>query len=138
VGRIGCFLNGCDYGAPVPPEVNGWWAHTNPIMADHIARYPTQLEESIFSLVLSFMAALIVFWKPKWILRHSGVLGSGVLIATSLNRFFNEFFRDDFRGQFFQTSLSTSQGISLILATIGLFILIFSLLKRRTSHDVLV
>jgi phosphatidylglycerol:prolipoprotein diacylglycerol transferase len=138
VGRIGCFLNGCDYGAPAPSGTHAWWTHANPVLADNIARYPTQLEEATFSIILSLIVAIIVSFWPKWVSRRGGILGSAVLIATALHRFVNEFFRGDFRGQFFGTTLSTSQGISLILAGIGLFTLIFRLLKRKASHDILV
>jgi phosphatidylglycerol:prolipoprotein diacylglycerol transferase len=138
IGRIGCFLNGCDYGSPLPSGTHSWWAHANPVLADNIARYPTQLEEAVFSVLLSLLVTLIVVSWPKWVSYRSGILGSAALIATSLHRFGNEFFRGDFRGQFLGTTLSTSQGISLILTGIGLFTLVFCLLKRKTTHDILV
>ena len=57
VGRVGCFLNGDDYGSLVPTN---WtdapgsflWAVTFPNLEDNLARYPVQLWETVAVLVI--------------------------------------------------------------------------------------
>jgi phosphatidylglycerol:prolipoprotein diacylglycerol transferase len=131
VGRVGCFLNGCDYGYPAPTQT--WWAHVNPILNDDIARYPTQLEESAASFILALVSSVWILRTKNAPHRQMGRIGAWTLLATSMHRFFQERFRGDFRGQFFGSELSTSQGISLILATIALALLFTFWLGRKSN-----
>jgi phosphatidylglycerol:prolipoprotein diacylglycerol transferase len=131
IGRIGCFLNGCDYGKPVPKQT--WWAHANPLLNDGIIRYPTQLEESLVSLILAIAGTIWILRTKNAARRHVGRIGAWTLLGSSLHRFFQESFRGDFRGQFFGSTLSTSQGISLILATIASALLINFWLSRKSN-----
>lgn len=99
VGRVGCFLNGCDFGRPISGSVP-WWAHANPVLGDGVVRYPTQIEESLFSLGLAVVVWVVGRrrdWRLRWALRH-GDLAAGALLLTTANRFLNEFFRGDERG----------------------------------------
>jgi phosphatidylglycerol:prolipoprotein diacylglycerol transferase len=132
IGRIGCFLNGCDYGKPLLPNGGNapWWAHENPILHDAAARYPTQLEETVFSIALATLGAFLfrrVLRTPKAALRP-GFIGAWLLLLSAGHRFLNEMFRDDPRGLFPGTPLSTSQGIALVLMVVALLLL---LLWRR-------
>ena len=124
LGRIGCFLNGDDYGKAVPLASGGsppFWAVTFPNLDDSIARYPVQLFESamvgflVLSLCLGF-SSIRRFGRP-------GLVGYLGIVGYANLRFGLEFLRDDFRGFAFGTWLSTSQFISLIvLAVCGLSI----------------
>lgn len=137
--RIGCYLFGCDFGAPLsedaPAWLRGWgtfphwendegspaWAHhVDAYDLDFDARYslpchPTQLYESAAGLLLCGVCVLV--WRRRQF--HGQVL----LILTALYgvwRFLIEFVRDDpERGQAF--GFSTSQLISLALVPIALF-----------------
>lgn len=80
IGRIGCFLRGCCYGIPtnLPWGVN---------FGDGILRYPTQLFESGFMLILFFY---LMYKRPK--------AKPGYLFYLFMNlyftfRFFEEFIR---------------------------------------------
>ena len=67
IGRIGCFLNGDDFGKPLSdPKANPWWAHTTPWMEDQVLRYPTQLQEALFSIVLATLSYLTIKKQMKF------------------------------------------------------------------------
>lgn len=104
VGRIGCLLNGDDYGRPLPSSLASaapWWSF--PSMGPGLLlRYPTQLQEAVFNLALLGigMGLLINRRSRSWFLFNRGVLGAALIAFSALNRFFNEFFRGDPRGMF--------------------------------------
>lgn len=116
-GRIGCFLNGDDFGKAVtdqqhPPP----WAVQFPNLGDQVYRYPVQIWESLLCGILALV--LFTFAKRP---RESGRLADIAVVGYCFGRLVLETFRGDDRGTFFFTSLSTSQGISLIglLAWVG-------------------
>lgn len=121
IGRIGCHLNGDDYGLPLPDQTGGaapWWAVTFPTLGDGLARYPVQIEEALFSFLIAAAAAWV--FLRKYVRRGLPGLACGQIACASAflsaaNRFTNEFFRGDARGTFFMTSLSTSQGVAIII-----------------------
>lgn len=110
LGRIGCFLGGCCFGA----EWHGPWAAiaTHPLAASahpSVPRHPVQLYESLGLLLL---AALFVFVKPARVGDGGRALSYVALYA--ILRFSMEQLRaDTIRGVFF--GLSTSMMISLAL-----------------------
>lgn len=112
LGRVGCFLNGDDFGKAIPDQYHPpAWAVRFPNLADGIYRYPVQLWEAAFGILFGLA---LVFWVRS---RKDSALylaDFGVVGYTTV-RFALEFFRGDERGQFFGTVLSTSQGISLVL-----------------------
>ena len=116
LGRVGCFLNGDDYGKAIPmaggakPPI---WSVTLPNLADGIARYPVQLIEA--GLVSALALGLCIGFS--YVRRHGrpGMVGYLGIIGYANLRFGIEFLRDDFRGFAFGTWLSTSQFISLII-----------------------
>lgn len=115
IGRVGCFLNGDDYGKAVPLTDGAapFWAVTFPNLQDGIARYPVQLMETALALVVVILLCrafvrLRLAFKPGFI----GFLG---ILSYAVFRFGLEFVRDDFRGEAFGTGLSTSQFISLLV-----------------------
>ena len=58
-GRVGCFLNGDDFGKPIAlPSEEPWWGVIFPNLSDNLVRYPVQLWETLFA---SFFALLMTF-----------------------------------------------------------------------------
>lgn len=104
IGRLGCFLTGCCYGA----QCDLPWA----IKMEGEFRHPVQLYEAVALFCLGFLTL-------KWIKKNKTNLYvvTHYLLTYCILRFVIEFFRgDEIRGVFW-LSLSTSQLISL-----GLFI----------------
>ncbi len=130
LGRMGCFLNGDDFGKVVSIEQqNAWWAVTFPNLEDGALRYPVQLQEAFFSVLLAGFASWLVLWNFKTAKVRAATFKpgeiAGLTVAVSaVNRFFNEFYRDDARGLFPGTAFSTSQGISVLLIFISLLVLV--------------
>lgn len=115
-GRIGCFLVGCCYG--VESSIGFTYTHSMVPIANNVCRFPIQLVEASFNLILFIVLAIFSYKK---ILK--GKLVYLYFIAYPVARFIFEFFRGDmYRGFLF--GLSTSQIISIILfvITIGLLI----------------
>lgn len=131
--RIGCYLYGCDFGAPLSADAPSWlrdWGtfprHADgtgsPAWSHHVAEYdlsplsdyslpvhPTQLYESLFGLALAGLAL--------WLWRRRAFKGQIILTITALYavwRFFIEYVRDDPERGFY-LGFSTSQLISLAL-----------------------
>lgn len=150
--RIGCYLFGCDFGAPLPESAPAWLkslgtfpgpnpavetqANGSPAFVHHVAAYdlsptasaslpvhPTQLYESLAGLVLFGVAMLV--WKRR------SFRGQVILVLTmayGVWRFLIEYVRDDpERGFYF--GFSTSQLISLALVPFAM--LAYMVLKKR-------
>jgi phosphatidylglycerol:prolipoprotein diacylglycerol transferase len=122
LGRIGCFLNGDDYGLPVPlaaGQAAPFWAVTFPNLKDGVARYPVQLYEAI--AVGALVVALIALYPRIRAALKPGAVGFLAVVAYANLRFGLEFLRGDFRGSVLVDWLSTSQFISIcVLAVAGL------------------
>lgn len=113
-GRIGCFLNGDDYGIPYPnQESPPWWAYAIPVLNDGIARYPVQIFESTLSLLLAVSLSFLNYLK----FLKPGLVGAFGILGYSISRFFIEFYRGDYRGPT-TLPLSPSQIISLVLLVV--------------------
>lgn len=133
--RIGCYLFGCDFGAPLSETAPAWLAelgtfpgpggghaHGSPAFIHHVQQglvdasatrslpvHPTQLYESLAGLVL--FAAIVPIWRLR---RFRGQVVLMLTMAYGLWRFLIEYVRDDpERGFYF--GFSTSQHISLVL-----------------------
>jgi phosphatidylglycerol:prolipoprotein diacylglycerol transferase len=107
IGRIGCFLNGCCYGAATDSSVGVLFpGHFHP-------RHPTQLYESASAFVL-FVVLLFVVER---FCRKDGELFGWMLTLYGVVRTIIEVFRDDPRGAL--GPLSTSQLISIPLVIAG-------------------
>ena len=134
LGRIGCFLNGDDFGKAVPIDPFGKvpiWAVTFPNLEDHIARYPVQLAEASFALGCAvFLGLRIKSLRQSFCPGIAGLLG---LIAYANFRFFLEFLRDDFRGSILGSWLSTSQFISIMILLISALTLPFWVKASRSE-----
>jgi phosphatidylglycerol---prolipoprotein diacylglyceryl transferase len=141
IGRVGCFLNGDDFGRAVANQIEPpWWAHTSPVLEDGLSRYPTQLQEAFFSILLAivFFIILRVKMSGETLLKRISFGGLAAVCAlfSAGNRFVNEFFRGDPRGQFWGSDLSTSQGIALILMSLSAVYLVVSFLETKKQIQV--
>ncbi|MDB5037637.1 MAG: prolipoprotein diacylglyceryl transferase [Bacteriovoracaceae bacterium] len=112
IGRVGCLAAGCCYGS----ETQLFWGmvFTDPRSAAPlgIPIHPTQALEMLFGFISCFIFLKVFRGPTKW----PGVSFVMMLLVYSVFRFFIEFLRGDIdRGVYFQSALSTSQLISLVL-----------------------
>lgn len=98
VGRLGCFLAGCCYGAPY----NGIGA----VHMHGLDRYPTQLMEGLTLFALGLLFSAKRFQARKWLVLE-------YLAVYALVRFLIEFVRGDGIRGIYMYGMSTSQLVSL-------------------------
>lgn len=113
-GRLGCFLNGDDYGSVVPKDLF-FLGISNPVLEDNLPRYPVQVYESILVAFPVIFLALKV-WKNKKVDLYG--VSKKFIGYYAIVRFFLEYIRGDDRGWWIQDHISTSQGISLLLLSV--------------------
>lgn len=111
-GRMGCFFNGCCFGAVTDVS----WAMHFP--GHHVHRHPTQLYEAAGALTIFAILYLVI--RPRK--RAHGEVFASLLVLYALLRFNLEWIRADARGGF--AGLSTSQWISLPLAALGIWLFV--------------
>jgi len=119
-GRIGCFLNGDDYGKEIQlsaGEPHPFWAIRFPNLGDDIYRWPVQIIESF--LVLSLVVFVVIAFKKFRQSFGAGSIAFFTMMGYANIRLFTEFLRDDFRGTILFSWLSTSQFISIIILFFG-------------------
>jgi len=136
VGRIGCFMNGDDYGRPVPLDARvlpPWWSVQFPNLEDGIYRYPVQLWET--ALVAGLLLVSISIWSKGTLKNQRGILGLTTLVGYAVIRFVIEFYRGDERGWLVPGILSPAQGISLVVILAGI-VGIWILLNRPPNSEV--
>ncbi len=146
--RIGCYLYGCDFGAPLeddaPEFLRGCgtfphWANDegSPAWSHHVSEYdlpfdaryslpchPTQIYESLAGFVLCGIT--LAMWRRR---EFYGQVLLALAVAYGLWRFGIEYVRDDpERGAF--AGFSTSQLISLGIVPVALFFYF----KQRAEH----
>lgn len=140
-GRQGCFSAGCCWGKPTTLP---WGVHFTelgheytgvPIYgpdANDVYLHPTQLYESF--IMLAVFVFLFYLHRRK---KFDGQVLIAYGIIYSIVRFSIEFIRDDPRGDLLGftslTGLSTSQGISLLVAAGSIIFMIMRLKKARAS-----
>jgi phosphatidylglycerol:prolipoprotein diacylglycerol transferase len=118
-GRIGCFFAGCCFG--IESSFGFTFHHSIIGEANGVSRFPVQLIEALFNILLFF---LLNYLLKKKIFENKLICVYLVIYATG--RFFLEFLRGDaYRGIWL--FLSTSQIISILIV----FTVIFWLLYRR-------
>lgn len=107
IARIGCFLGGCCYGI----ESNFGFIMTHSLGdGDGVRRFPVELMESLWLIILFAVIFFGFYRKRKW----KGYLINLYLCAYAVIRFFDECFRGDLiRGIY--GPFSTSQWISLFI-----------------------
>lgn len=122
IGRIGCFLNGDDYG--ILYLGHGFWSFLTVSFPNHNHPQPriaVQLLESFFAFLI-FLTFNSIRKRNFKIL--PGVIGCWTIIAYSIFRLMIEFLRDDPRGYFLGTRFSPGQGLSLIFLCFAVYTLI--------------
>jgi phosphatidylglycerol---prolipoprotein diacylglyceryl transferase len=110
-GRIGCFFNGCCYGAPTDAP----WAMKFPALPHPV--HPTQLYEAFGAMSIFAFLYFVVRPRKRW----HGQVFAALLVSYSILRFLLEIWRADERGGF--AGLSTSQWISVLLVPVGIYLL---------------
>lgn len=124
LGRIGCFLNGDDYGQPSHLPWAMQFPKGSPPTPPGIAVQPTQLYES-FSSVVIFLILMFLLRKR---LTRPGAMISAYLVMAGVERFLVEFLRMHRDGQL------QAQVVSIIIAVLaaGALVLIY---KRRPQDQ---
>ena len=116
-GRIGCYFGGCCYGE----KTNGFWGIEYRIYgsSEIISRYPVQLYEAAFELIL-FISIFFLYIKLKKIRKLLLLI---YLLCYSAFRFLIEFIRgDEVRGVWSLLSFSQYISVSVICITILLLL----------------
>jgi len=134
IGRVGCFLNGDDYGTLThvrwavryPPGTEAYQAHLargwiSPTDSWSLPVHPVQLYSSLLGLLLF---VVLVIWRPKW---QGGRL-CVYLLTYGLGRFLLEYLRGDFRRVLGPFSLPQIFSLALILLAAHLW------LQRRKAQ----
>lgn len=143
-GRQGCFSAGCCWGKETHLP---WGVHFTDLGHEYtgvpvygpdgadLFLHPTQLYESF--IMLAVFGLLFYLHKRK---KFDGQVLIAYGIIYSLVRFSIEFIRDDPRGDLFGfttlTGLSTSQGISLLVAAGSIIFMIVRLRKTSAIKDI--
>lgn len=130
IGRIGCFLNGDDYGIPTSQTTPPFYAVVFPNHSDPVYRIPIQLFESLALVIFCSLLYFVFSQKQKM---QVGKLGVFALGGYATIRFFDEFFRGDDRGALLFQLITIPQAcsIALIIISIGFFQIQQALITRR-------
>lgn len=130
--RVGCFANGCCWGSiTAHPWGVQYFDPRSAMPYKGIPVHPVQLYDAFIGLVL--LIVLFIWWKEK---AGRGRLIWAFFLAYPVARFITEFFRgDSFRGEDILLGLSTSQLISVVFFSAGLYGLVF---KKQARVDYLV
>ncbi|MCK5099037.1 MAG: prolipoprotein diacylglyceryl transferase [Desulfobacteraceae bacterium] len=129
VGRVGCFFAGCCYGKTCSKPWAVTFSNSDSLAPLGVHLHPTQLY-SVFSNLSIFLILLLIYKMKKF---HGQVFFSYLLIY-SIFRSYIETFRGDFRGDFFGFPISVSQGISLVIGIISIYMLFYLYKKNNDSN----
>ena len=122
IGRFGCLINDCCYGAQTD-LFNIYHLNNDP---PGCYRHPTQFYESGFLLLLAIATSLILRHRPGMVRARPGVLTGLYVVVYSTWRFLLEFIRDDDRGGFFTPMLlSPGQLASIFLIILAALMVIY-------------
>lgn len=126
LGRLGCFLNGCCFGAvshlpltvEFPAGSPAWLRHVehawiSPATTRSLGVHPTQLYAALDGLLL--LALLSVYYPRR---RRDGEVMALLMVTYPVTRFLNESLRGD-EGAVF-AGLTMAQNISVVLLLCGL------------------
>lgn len=122
IGRLGCIINNCCYGAQTD-VIRIYRLHDDP---PGCFRHPTQIYEAAFLVVIAIITSLVLRSKKTQKVLQQGVLTGLYLAAYSLWRFLIEFVRGDDRGGFFTSlHLSPSQLAAIILMVMACLLIVY-------------
>lgn len=128
IARIGCFINGDNYGVPTNPPLP-WsviWTSPNAMVPDRTVAYqPAQLYEMVWDLIV-----FGIVWRLRGQVKSEGVLFLIYAIAYSFGRFFISFVRED--NLYFGT---LRQAQLIALATIASAVPLALWLSRRAQPE---
>jgi len=116
VGRVGCLLNGCCYGAETDAFCGVTYTHTDTAAPIGVAVHPTQAYEILFLLVVS-----VVIFKIRGRLKTEGSLFLIYISLYALWRFAIGFLRE---GTDFLFGLQQAQVVSLAVLLVVVLVLI--------------
>ena len=127
-GRIGCFLRGCCYGAPVrpgawygivfPPDSVPYCGLSPSEMPVRPALFPTQILSALDLFVIFLILSL--FFKRR---RAEGQVVALCFMLVSVERFIMEFYRGDTHAP---GHLSNAQWISIVAFFAGLGLMVYA------------
>lgn len=120
VARLGCFLQGCCYGA-VTDSAFGLVFPPGGTVPTPLPVHPTQLYMS--GSALAILGAILLVERPLRRLYFPGLSTAVFLVLLAAARFVIEDFRADFRGADL-LGLTLSQGLSLMLAGLGVWVFV--------------
>ncbi|MFQ3549047.1 MAG: prolipoprotein diacylglyceryl transferase [Armatimonadota bacterium] len=123
VTRIGCFLNGCCYGAPCSLP---WAVRFNEFGTLTPPSHPTQ----IYAMIANFIIAIILSIVQKKDHEHGYVFILWIGLY-GVYRFINEFFRKGYSAEVFAGGITEAQVISIIMIVISAFVLLLKYKKTR-------
>lgn len=93
IARIGCFINGDNYGVPTNPPLP-WsvtWTNTNAMVPDRTVAYqPAQLYDGLWALIV-----FAIVWRLRTRVKTDGVLFLIYASLYSFGRFFISLVRED-------------------------------------------
>lgn len=130
IGRIGCFMAGCCYGAPADLP----WAvvFTNPgcLAPLGVSLHPTQIYSALAGFLI--FGILLAIRSRK---AFAGQVLLWYLILHSTGRLALERFRGDDRGVLLESSMTATQFIALVILLGAVVTLIFLKHRHRKSSD---
>ncbi len=115
IGRMGCFLNGCCYGA-----VDEHYGLVFPGGEDNLPHLPTQLWELAGDLALFFL----LLWARKWTLRYRWLTLALYGFTYGLLRFVIEFWRLKRVSTFFNSVSQEVSGILVVIALVAIAVIL--------------
>jgi phosphatidylglycerol:prolipoprotein diacylglycerol transferase len=121
IARVGCFLNGCCYGAPTALP----WAfqfHDPPVTGPLTApSHPTQLYASLINL-----AIFAIVWQVAKRKKAHGQVFFSYLALYSIYRFGIEFLRKGYTAEVMIAGLTQAQVVSLLTFAVGVALFVWA------------
>jgi phosphatidylglycerol:prolipoprotein diacylglycerol transferase len=139
IGRLGCLLNGDDFGALAGTIQQSWWSA--PMWTMRSAgpgaelRYATQLEESLFAFGLAGLCGFAVVLNRHFLRLPSGAIGFACGVLLCLHRMWNEVFRADFRSVVYWSAYSHAQVLALVLGAACYLAVAVIVLRKQRKPD---
>lgn len=125
--RIGCFLNGCCYGAPCSLP---WAVRFNENGVLTPPSHPTQIYASIASLLIFF-----ILTRLEKLRRAPGFISASYIGLYGIYRFLIEFLRKGYTAEVWNYGLTQAQAVSLLMIALAAVIVV--LLYKRPAKKVI-